>query len=164
MKAGKIIGSLLGIGVVAGSIGGVAYYSKKSLNKSEELQGRYKSYYQLTNQWLVNKNEGKNVSEYFMVNDIKSVAIYGMGTLGELFYEELKKSDVKVEYFIDKNAEELYYGLDDIAIVGLDDIENQPKADVIVVTPVFDFESIEKDLQEITDIELVSLEDIIYGI
>jgi len=154
----------LGIGVVAGSIGGVAYYSKKSLNKSEELQGRYKSYYQLTNQWLVNKNEGKNVSEYFMVNDIKSVAIYGMGTLGELFYEELKKSDVKVEYFIDKNAEELYYGLDDIAIVGLDDIENQPKADVIVVTPVFDFESIEKDLQEITDIELVSLEDIIYGI
>ena len=97
-------------------------------------------------------------------NNIKNIAIYGMGTLGELFYNEIKGTGVKVNYFIDKNADTLYYGVDDIAVVGLDDIANQDEVDAIIVTPIFDFDTIESDLEEVTDISLISLEDIIYGI
>ncbi|MBQ4068842.1 MAG: hypothetical protein IJC76_06285 [Lachnospiraceae bacterium] len=164
MKIGKVVGGILGIGAVAGGIAGISYYSKKSIEKSEELQGRYKAYYQLTNQWLMNKNEGKSAASYFAENNIKSIAVYGMGTLGELFYNEIKGTDVKVSYFIDKNADTLYYGLDDIAVVGLGDISNQDAVDAIIVTPIFDFDAIEGDLWEVTDISLVSLEDVIYGI
>ena len=164
MKAGKVIGRILGIGAVAGGVAGIVHYSKKSLNKSEELQGRYKAYYQLTNQWLMNKNENKGMKTYFADNNIKSIAIYGMGTLGELLYSEIKDSDVKVKYFIDKNADTLYYGVDDIAVVGLDDIGSQDEVDAIIVTPIFDFDEIESDMEDITNISLISLEDIVYGI
>lgn len=164
MKAGKVIGSILGIGAVAGGVAGIAHYSKKTINKSEELQGRYKAYYQLTNQWLMNKNENKSMKSYLADNDIKSIAIYGMGTLGELFYSEIKDSGVEVKYFIDKNADTLYYGIDDIAVVGLDDIGRQDDVDAIIVTPIFDFDAIESDMEDITDISLISLEDIVYGI
>ncbi len=164
MKVGKVLGNIAKAGVFLGSIGGIAYYSKKSLDKSGKLQGRYKAYYQLTNQWLMNKNEGKSVASYFADNNIKNIAVYGMGTLGELFYNEIKGTDVKVSYFIDKNADTLYYGVDDIAVVGLDDICNQDTVDAIIVTPIFDFDDIEGDLEEVTDISLISLEDVIYGI
>ena len=163
MKASKVLGKVVKAGIFLGSIGGLAYYSKKSLDKSGQLQGRYKAYYQLANQWLVNKNEGKNVATYFADNDIEKVAIYGMGTLGELLYNEIKEN-VKVAYFIDKNADTLYYGLDDTAVVGFDDIDSQGEVDAIIVTPIFDFDDIEKDLEDVIDTQLISLEDIVYGI
>lgn len=164
MKAGKIIGKVAGIGAIGGAIAGIAYLNKKNYEKSSVLEGRYKSYYQLANQWLMNKNEGKKVSKYFEDNDIKSVAIYGMGTLGELFYEEVKDSDIKVGYFIDKNSDILCYGMDEIPITSIDGIAEQEEVDAIIVTPVFDFDVIEEDLDKVTDIQLISLEDVVYGL
>lgn len=164
MKAGKIIGRIAGIGAVGGAIAGIGYMAQKSIEKSGIMEGRYKAYYQLANQWLVNKNSGKNVSKYFEDNNISNIAIYGMGTLGELFYEEIKDSDVKVSYFIDKNADILYYGADDIAVISIEGIAKQEKTDAIIVTPVFDFEEIREALEEVTDIRLISLEDVVYGL
>lgn len=165
MKAKKIIGSILKIITFGGAIGGVAYLGKKSTKQMTDLYERYKSYYTVTNQWLLNKNENKDVRSYFEENKIKSVAIYGMGTMGELFYEEVKKTDVKVSYFIDKNAEELYYGLDDITVIGLEDIKKQEAVDAIVVTPFYDFDAISEDLEDLgIETEVISLEDIIYEI
>lgn len=164
MKVSRIIGKIAKVGVFVGSIAAVACYNKKKLDKSEELQGRYKAYYKLANQWLINKNEGKSVATYLVDKNINTVAVYGIGTLGEIFYNDLKETDVKVAYFIDKNAGELCYGLDDIAVVGLDDIAGQDKVDAIVVTPIFDFDEIEKTLEEATDVQLISLEDLVRGI
>lgn len=164
MKAGKVIGKVAGIGIIGGAIAGIAYLNKKNYEKSSVLEGRYKSYYQLANQWLMNKNEGKQVSRYFEDNDIKSVAIYGMGTLGELFYEEIKDSNVKVGYFIDKNSDILCYGMDEVPITSIEDISEQEEVDAIIVTPVFDFDAIQEDLEKVTDIHLISLEDVVYGL
>lgn len=164
MKAGKVIGKVAGIGLIGGAIAGIAYMNKKNYEKSSVLEGRYKSYYQLANQWLMNKNEGKPVIRYFEDNDIKSVAIYGMGTLGELFYEEVKDSDIKVGYFIDKNSDILCYGMDEVPITSLEGISEQEQVDAIIVTPVFDFDAIQEDLEKVTDIHLISLEDVVYGL
>ena len=164
MKISKLVGKLAKTGIFIGSIGGIIYYNKKSFEKSGELLGRYKSYYQLANQWLVNKNECKDIESYFENNDIHKVAIYGMGTLGDLIYNDLKNTKINVEYFIDKNADALYYGDDNIVVVGLDDIEKQEYVDAIIVTPIFDFEEIEKILSQKTKVEIKSLEDVIYGL
>lgn len=164
MKAGKIFGKIAGIGAVGGAIAGIAYCGKKNAEKETMLKERYKVYYELTNQWLRNKNEGKKIDGYFKENHIASIAVYGMGTLGELFCEEIKDSGVKVSYFIDKNADMLNYGMDGIPAVSLDGIAEQEAVDAIVVTPVFDFDEIQEELEAVTDIELLSLEDVIYSI
>jgi FlaA1/EpsC-like NDP-sugar epimerase len=165
MDGKKIALALVKLSVMGGVIGGIIYLAQKALKKEADYKNRFKSYYNVTNQWLLNKNEEKNVGEYFKDNNYKTIAIYGMGNMGELFYEEVKKEDVKIAYFIDKNAEELYYGIDDIPVVTMDDIESQEEVDAIIVTPVYDFDSISESLEELgLDIEIVSLEDVIYGI
>lgn len=163
MNIKKVIKNIVKVSTLGGIIGGFVYLGQKSLKKESMLGKRYKSYYELVSQWIVNKNQNKDISKYFIENDIKTIAIYGMGTLGELFFEDIKNTNVKVRYFIDKNVDELYYGLDGISVVGIDDIENQKTVDAIIVTPVFDYESILEDLQNI-DTKIISLEDIIYEI
>lgn len=165
MDGKKIALALAKLSVVGGIIGGIIYLAQKALKKETDYKNRFKSYYNVTNQWLLNKNEEKNVGDYFKDNNYKTIAIYGMGNMGELFYEEVKKTDVKVAYFIDKNAEELYYGIDDIPVVNIKDIESREKVDAIIVTPIYDFESISEDLVDSSKgAEIVSLEDVIYEV
>ncbi len=169
MKTSKIIGTIVKAGVaiaaLVGTIGGTVYFAQKSIKKESDLQKRYRAYYELTNRWLANKNDDKNIKTFFETNDIQSIAVYGMGTLGEMFYEDIKKTDVSVKYFIDKNAEELYCGMDNLPVVGLTDIKEQEKVDAVIVTPVFDYDSIVEDLEEADEtLNTISLEDVIYNV
>ena len=165
MKVGKVIVKVVEALAFVGSVAGVAYLGNKALKKETELKERYKSYYMLTNQWLLNRNAGRSIEEYFSQNDIESIAIYGMGTLGELFYQEVKKTNVTVKAFIDRNADEIYYGLDNLAIVNLERLNEIEKVDAIVVTPVFDFDDINEEIRNSgTSCKVISLEDIIYDI
>lgn len=162
------LAKLLAIGgAMGGIIGGVIYWAKKALKSDTDFKNRYKAYYTTTTQWLINRNEKKSVGDYFKENNYKTIAIYGMGTMAEIFYDELKESNpnVKVAYFIDKNADKLYYGLDDIPVVSLDKIEEQEEVEAIIVTPVYDFNKISDDLAELElPTEIISLEDIVYEI
>lgn len=165
MNSKKLALGFAKLAIVGSSFGGIIYLFQKALTKERDYRQRYQTYYNTSNQWLLNKNDEKNISVYFKENNYKTIAIYGMGTMGELFYEEIKKTDVKVAYFIDKNAEELYYGLDDISVVGLDDISAQEKVDAIIVTPIYDFDKIEEELEdEGVEADIISLEDVIYEI
>lgn len=165
MNNKKILLGFIKIATLGGAIGGMGYFAQKALKKERDYHQRYRTYYNTTNQWLLNKNDGKDVGKYFEENNYKTIAIYGMGTMAELFYEEVKKAEVKVAYFIDKNAEELYYGLDDISVIKLDDVSSQEKVDAIIVTPIYDFDKIEEDLENKgVEADIISLEDVIYEI
>lgn len=165
MKTLKILGKIVTVGTIVGGVAGVISYSKKRIGSSKENEKRYKSYYQLTNQWLHNYNDGRKIETYFKDNDIKSIAIYGMGTLGELLIDELKNTDIIIEYCVDKNAEEIYFTANDISVVGIDNIVDQKSVDAMIITPIADFGKIMEDLEEIDEeIKTISLEDIIYSI
>jgi FlaA1/EpsC-like NDP-sugar epimerase len=151
------------LGGVTG-VGGILWGTRKTLNKAQKMKDVYQAYYDVTNQWLKNKNENNTLAEYFKNNSFNRIAIYGMGELGTRLYEELKNSEIKVVYFIDKNAEEICYGIDDVPIVGLSDINSQEKAEVVVVTPIYDFDSIEESLLDRGIEQIVSLEDVVYEI
>lgn len=163
MNKKKLVKSILNIGLIGSVIGGAIYSGQKFLKKETVSGKRYKTYYELVSQWLMNKNEDKNISNYFIKKGIKKISIYGMGTLAELFYEEMKKTDIEISYFIDRNTQELCYGLDNISIVDLDDIVNQEKVDAIIVTPIFDYDDIVLDLKgKGINETIISLESIIY--
>lgn len=156
MKKGfKIVMSSL-IGAVIGMA--VTYISIK-LNKPSNRGDKFKIYYNTLNQWLKIKNSNKKLEDYFLNNNYKSVAIYGMGELGNRFYEEMKKSSIEVKYAIDQNAQ---YTYSDLKIYGLDD--KLEKVDIVVVTAVFAYEEIMTTLKDKIDAEIISLEDIVFEV
>ncbi len=144
------------LGVVAGGAAVNRIFSSKESKKEEKID-KFKGYYQLLNQWLILKQEGKLLDQYFVDNEYRTVAIYGMGEMGNRFYNELKNSDkVQVKYAIDQNTRNVYSELEVLALE-----DELPKVDVIVVTATFAFYEIEKKLSKKVTCPVVSLEDIV---
>lgn len=159
MKKGTlaVLSSIIGAAVGAT---GVGYLGNKQIAQKAEKVDKFKGYYNMLNQWLIIKQEGKNLSEYFINNNYKSIAIYGMGEMGNRLYDELKDTDVKVSYVVDKNAHCTYSELE---ILDPDECEYK-EVDCIVVTATFAFDEIEEKLEEVISFPIVSLEDVVYEI
>lgn len=147
--------------MAGGAIGTVAtgMLKGKSINYKQGKIDKFKSYYNLLNQWLMIKQEGKSLEQYFLDNEYQSIAIYGMGELGNRLYDELKGSSVQIKYAIDKNADSTYA---EIEVKELED--TLEKVDAVIVTAIFAFDEIEDELSEIIDFPIVSLEDVVYEI
>lgn len=158
--AGKIVMSLIGgiAGAVAGGVATSSVYLKK-IDVAADKHKKIVSYYQLFNQWLMVRQEGKTLVEYFERNHYRTVAIYGMKEFGERLFDELRDSDITVKYIIDKNADAIYADVDVIT----PDSEMDP-VDVIVVTATHYFDEIEEQLCEKVDYPIVSLEDILFEV
>ena len=111
----------------------------------------------LLNAWLTLKFNGNNLERYFIENNIKNIAIYGMGFLGNHLLRELENSIVEVSYIIDKNKDKLNLENTKGVILG----EELPETEAIVVTPVQFFDSIYMELRCYTDISIISLKQVI---
>ena len=110
----------------------------------------------MEDQWLIKKQEGKSIIEYFQKKGITNIAIYGMSYLGERLLDELRESEIKVKYAIDMNANNIYTDVD----VFLPSQE-LPRVDAVVVTAVFFFYDIQEMLSKKVDYEIISLEDLL---
>lgn len=152
-----VIGSLLTGAVVGGTV--IRKLENGILQDNLKKVDKFNGYYNLLNRWLSLKQEGKSIDKYFIDNKIKKIAIYGMGEIGARLYYELKDSDIELSYAIDSNSLAAYSELE---VYNLED--KLPDTELIVVTAIFDFDEIESKLSEITNIKIVSLEDIVYYI
>lgn len=150
------------LSLLAGAAGGVIGASKleaPKLKKAKHLADKHLSLFLMMNQWVKVKQEGKNLAAYFEKNGYKKIAIYGMSFAGETLLEELKGTEIKVAYGIDKNANNIYANVD---IVSMEDCLD--KVDAVVVTAITFFDEIEEKLSEKVDCPIISLEDILYEI
>jgi len=121
---------------------------------------KYKSYYKLFSSWMVIKNKGRMLTEYFENRNFKNIAIYGLGRFGLCLYEELKNSNVNIKYGIDINAAQFSY-----LHMKVVSPENQLElVDVIIVTPFFEYKKIVEELRKKTSCQIVSLEDVIFSL
>lgn len=154
----KIIKSIC---IIGGIIVSIIFASKRYIKIVDEKDmkiKKFKNYYNLANKWLIINNQGRNIAEYFDKNGWHNIAIYGIGELGNRLYEELLESNVKIHYAIDKEASNRY---SNIKVLTMDD-DLEP-VDVIIVTPIFDYDAICVLLEKKTDIRIISLEDVIYN-
>ncbi len=142
----------------AGAAAGVSYLKDKQIQQKGEKVDKFKGYYNMLNQWLILKQQGKSLEKYFDDNQYKTIAIYGMGEMGNRLYDELKDSGVTVKYAVDKNAATTYSELD---VVDPEEATFD-QVDCIVVTATFAFDEIEETLSEKVDFPVVSLEDVVY--
>ncbi len=136
----------------------------KQLVKEKEKQlTRSNMYYDVVLAWLDGVFNDRRIADWLRKNNYTKVAIYGKGTLGLLLYEELKKCNIEIPYFLDQSAKEIPIRIDEIPVIAVSEFERvQTDADVIIVTPVHVFEAIHKDIREAQiDIPIVDLAQIV---
>lgn len=150
------------LSALAGTIAGAMLVAKiegNMLKETERKSEKHFTLFQMMNQWVKVKQEGKNLSIYFEENGYKKIAVYGMSYAGKNLINELKDSHITIAYGIDKRADAVYADVD-IASMG-DELE---KVDAVVVTPITFFDTIKRELSEKIDCPIISLEDILYEV
>ena len=166
MKNKGIASLSFAVGVSAGVIGGamaVLDFAEKELKKRQKIGEserenaiKYQKLFVMMNQWVNVKQNGKNLAVFFEKHGYRKIAIYGMSYAGSTLAGELKGTNIRVAYGIDKRSDSLN---EDIEIVTLED-ELAP-VDAIVVTAVTFFEEIEEELCRKVDWPVISLTDVL---
>ncbi|MDD2972730.1 MAG: hypothetical protein PHE02_11440 [Lachnospiraceae bacterium] len=154
------------VGLITGGIAGAAVSgvvctktSNKIITQNSKKVDKFRVYYEVLNQWLALKQEGKGIAVYLSEKGYRTIAIYGMGELGNRLKSELDKTDISIKYCLDKES------------VCLDEHQNVidfdaklPSVDLIIVTAMFAFDEIEEELSDRTDSRIMPLDELIFSI
>lgn len=154
----KVISTFLTLLVGAG-VGVAIINFINSKNKKYDKAFKFKAYYELLNHWLSLRNKGISVEEYFVNNNYRNIAIYGMGELGTRLYEELKEGRICIKYAIDQNG-----GIPNSDLQIYDMNDELEEVDLIVVSAIFDYSAIEVQLQKKGNFKIVSLDSVIFSL
>ena len=158
----QVISALSGLtGAAVGFIAAAALgkTSNAEANKEKARSEKHFAMFLMMNRWVQVRQRGKSPADYLKEQNYRTVAIYGMSYIGERLLEELKDSEIKAAYGIDRNAESLYA---DIEIVTPE--EALEEVDAVIVTSIFFMDEIRRDLSGKISCPIVSLEDILYEI
>lgn len=150
------------LSAVSGAVVGACVMQKtaeKKISETRKFSEKHLALYQMMNQWVRLKQEGKNLAYFFEKNGYGKIAIYGMSYAGETLMRELNGTVVQVAYGIDKNAAQIYT---DINIFTLED--DLLTVDAVVVTAITFFDELKEKLQKKMECPIISLEDILYEI
>lgn len=116
---------------------------------------KYRIFYELTYEWAYGAMAGKNIAGWIAKNGYRTVAIYGLGALGQMAYSDLCRcKDIRIKYGLDRR--------DNIGIRELKTyrIENCPEpVELIIVTAITSYEEIKAEIKEKLDFpcKLISL-------
>lgn len=154
----KTIGMSLMSGIAIGIMVSIIFINKKLEQKVKKIN-KFRDYYNMLNRWIMLRQEGKTLEEYFIDSSYKTIAIYGMGEMGNRLYDELKDSKIEVKYAVDENAESIY---SDIKVISKE--EEYVDVDVMVVTAIFAFDDIKEKLKNKVKFPIISLDDVVYQI
>lgn len=128
------------------------------------LEGINKDYkrsvnYSMINEWIYIKQRGISIEKFFLKRGITTIAIYGCGILGRFLEGELKKTRVKVAYYIDKRG----CGATNLPVFDLDNCIYA--TEMIVISLPYGYNQIRNDLLEIgINSEVVSIVEILAGL
>lgn len=150
------------ISAAVGCAAGIGYEfikEEKRMDKLEDKEKKFEAFYRLLVAWVELKQEGKNLTDFFTYNNIKTIAVYGMKELGERLVKELEGTEIEIKYVIDQNVNSIETNL--MKKIPEDEL---PEVDAIVVTAIYFYQDIEEKLSKKVDYQIISLEDVVYGL
>lgn len=106
-------------------------------------------------QWLTGYRAGLRVEHFFQKYKYETIAIYGMGILGRQLRDELKGSDIKILYYMDRAVILREMGIKKVSVN-----DELPEVDAIVVTATKDFDEIYDVLRKKTAAAIVNVGEI----
>lgn len=114
----------------------------------------------LYEQWLYLKARNIEIKQYLDNKGCKTVAIYGMGRVGYRLYDELRNSNVKVLFGIDRNAAQVN-GCCGLQVDTIEKLQSRFKdIDAILVSVVNDYDIILCELSDKYKVPAFALKDI----
>lgn len=119
---------------------------------------KYKMMFSFYSRWVTLNEDGLTVGKYLKQKNIHNVAIYGLGALGKHLLYEIKKESINIVYGIDKRSDKLNL---QIPFLNWEDKALLPEVDMLIVTAIADYEMIEKEICEIREYPVISLEELI---
>lgn len=151
------------IAVIGYKLGAVITDHKNEKKINVDKFYRVKDYNDVLIRQLQNISDNKSISKRLREIEINSIAIYGQGSMGRMLYDQLKGSNTYVAFFIDKNEETGQSNIENIPVKNIEMIKTAENVDAIIVTPVYDFESIREDIEKNgVNTRIISLEDLVY--
>lgn len=137
----------------------------EKLDMCEELQYAWEKAWKMESQLKLQQKYieacrlGMNVASCLRNQGYQNCAIYGFGVLGQWIAQDLEEQEFQVCYIIDKRAVELKErGYTSI----FKDLEEElPTVDVIIITPIFDMNSIISILKKRVTCPIKSIEEVI---
>lgn len=135
-------------GLALSAVGGLLYLSKREKEDWMRKRDGAQRYYDTVFRWMMNENEGMELDKTLQDQGLNRVAIYGYGKLGELLYKKIRKTGIEIAYIADVNR---LLSLDpeiDVPTFTPDRLDEAPEVDVIIVTPVNDYDAIARSIRE----------------
>ncbi len=102
--------------------------------------------YHTLRKWLCLKLEGGSLGNKLHQSGVQSIAVYGIGGLGEEVLLDLSRSPVEVCCLIDRRATEYPEGLNGLAVLDIEGYSASMSGDIILVMPEYYFREIAEDL------------------
>lgn len=165
MQLKKVMNFIVGFGTgcMVSSIWNFSGMKTHTTRKTEiqpttlDKEKKYRMYYNVLNQWMLLKNRGVRIADIIANAGCKNIAIYGMGELGRRLYEELRDSELVVSYCIDNMPQDNNY---EVPIISSE--EEYGQVDLIIVTPVYEFDDIKNKIQNIYSYRCESLQSVVF--
>lgn len=125
------------------------------LKKNREST-KFRSYYNTLVSWMELLQNKDTIARYFSKDD--SVAVYGMGKIGELICKELLENGINVSYGIDENnsGESMTTGLH----VYSAEKKDLPEVDYIIISITYLSDSIIPELEKVSSAKIITIDEI----
>lgn len=128
----------------------------KNFEREKRIQ-KYQLFHRTLIQWVQNKQKGVVMSKYLTQKGINKIAIYGFSDLGKLLYDELKKTEIVIEYVMDKRT--ISDKVDGVRIFIPQ--EGNRVIDAIIVSAIYYFDEIKHELNELGYKNIISLQELV---
>lgn len=124
-----------------------------------KLVDKYKLYFCLNNRWISLKESNRRLSKYFVENQIKSIAVYGLGDIGLNLCDEIMKDGIEVKYAFDRSL--IRYE----SLIPIKKLEDElEEVDAVVVSIPDEFEAIRNSIEAKFSCPIISIDDIVYTV
>lgn len=105
--------------------------------------------------WMTLRERKITITDYCKHKNAYKIAIYGYGKIGRHLLYELQQNGFLVAWIMDQRAENIKLNAENIKILAPDGFDTLPEADMVIVTVLDDFRSIEAFLCKYTEMPVV---------
>lgn len=118
---------------------------------------RYQSYWETLDNLLLMVESDRTFRDCPVIKNNKNIAIYGIGMIGKHVVRKMLSEGINIVYLIDHNTEDNGLGIHTYS-----PDNDLPPADIVIVTVMYDFDSIVKVLSaKIDSCKIIALTDIL---
>lgn len=135
----------------------ISFSLARKMNEKEKYIHKMDVLFDVLDRFVIAKENGILLGNFRRLG-LNTIVIYGFGKLGRHLLNYCNKNNIKIQCILDIKEQK---GLDELQIYSLENIPEMQEVDAVVVTPVYQYDAIRKNLLEQIDIPIMSLEELL---